>query len=278
MDQYDRWRELLASSFDQFMSTLGAYLPSLFGAMVLLIAGILAASLCRWLILRLGQGMDQVAQRLSFGTQYLKLRWPVSRITATIVYWLIILFFITAVAESLGLPGLAEWLGQLIIYLPSILIALLIAWFGVNLGNVAREKLVAFARSNNLLHAEELAAATRIVIIVLAIILGLDQVGVQIKLLEQVFIVIAAAVLFALALSFGLGAGPAMMNIIAISSLKLRYQPGNVISIDDIEGEIQEFTRTAIILRTESGLMTVPAKLFQEKASLQLNPEDQGDG
>ena len=278
MDQYDRWRELLASSFDQFMNTLGAYLPSLFGAMVLLLAGILTASLSRWLILRLGQGLDQVAQRFSLGTHYLHLRWPVSRITAAIVYWLIILFFITAVAESLGLPGIADWIGELIIYLPSILVAGFIFWIGTIFAKVVKEKILAFATANKLLHTGAIAATVQGIIVVLAVILGLGQMGVEISLLEQLFVVTAAAVFFALALSFGIGAGPAMMNIIAISSLKQRYHAGNRILIDGIEGEIKDFTRTAVLLTTRDGLVSVPAKIFQDKASVLLSEPDSNDG
>ena len=278
MDQYDQWREILASSFNEFMSTLGAYLPSLFGAMVLLLTGILTASLSRWLILRLGHGLDQLAQRMSFGSHYLHLRWPVSRITAAIVYWLIILFFITAVAESLGLPGLADWIGELIVYLPSILVAVFIFWLGVILGRVVKEKIRSFATDSKLLHAEAIAISVQGIIIMLAVVLGLDQMGVEISLLEDLFVVTAAAVFFAMALSFGIGAGPSMMNIIAISSLKQRYHHGNRIHIDGIEGDIQDFTRTSVILSTANGLVTVPAKIFQEKASILLEDPDADNG
>ena len=150
MDQYDKWKSVLVSSFDQFMSTLGSYLPSLIGAIMLLLVGVITAWVCRWMILRLGQGLDQMSRKFSFASAHLHLRWPVSRIVSGIVYWLIILFFITAAAESLGLPGLAEWLGKLIVYLPSLFIALLIVWFGFVLGAVVRDKVSNTASANEL--------------------------------------------------------------------------------------------------------------------------------
>ena len=273
MDQYDKWKSILVSSFDQFMSTLGAYLPSLFGAFVLLIVGIIAAWVSRWMILRLGQGLDQMSRKFSFGAQHLHLRWPVSRISAWIVYWLIILFFITAAAESLGLPGLAEWLGKLIVYLPSLLIAILIVWFGFVLGAVVRDKVSNTATANELQHAEELGAAARIVVVTLTIVIGLSQIGIHISLIEELLVVIAAAVVIALALAFGLGAGPAMMNIIAIGSLKQRYNVGDRISIDSVEGVILSFTRTSVIIDLDDGEAMVPAKVFQDKASFLYNGE-----
>lgn len=267
MGQYDKWKSILVSSFDQFMSTLGAYLPSLIGALMLLLVGLVVAWMCRWMILRLGLGLDQMSRKFSFGVQHLHLRWPVSRIISGIVYWLIILFFITAAAESLGLPGLAEWLGKLIVYLPSLFIAMLIVWFGFVLGAVVRDKVSNAATVNQLQHAEELGTAARIVVVTLTIVIGLSQIGIHIELIEELVVVIAAAVVIALALAFGLGAGPAMMNIIAIGSLKQRYKPGDRIRIDTVEGVISSFTRTAVIVEMESGEAMVPAKVFQEKAS-----------
>ena len=52
MNNQDNWKELLAGSFEQFISTFGAYLPKLFSALVLLIAGLIIALLSRWLIMR----------------------------------------------------------------------------------------------------------------------------------------------------------------------------------------------------------------------------------
>ena len=273
MGQYDKWKEILTTSFDQFMTTLGAYLPSLIGAVVLLIAGIIAAWVCRWMILRLGQGLDQMSRKFTFGTHHLHLRWPVSRIIAGIVYWLIILFFITAAAESLGLPGLAEWLGKFIVYLPSLLVALLIVWFGFVLGAVVRDKVIHAATVNELQHAEELGAAARIVVVTLTIVIGLSQIGIHINLIEELLVVISGAVVIALALAFGLGAGPAMMNVIAIGSLKQRYNVGDRIKIDAVEGVILSFTKTAVIIDLENGEAMVPAKTFQEKASFLYHTE-----
>jgi len=276
MEQYDRWKMILVTSFDQFMSTLGAYLPSLIGALVLLTGGLIVAWICRWMILRLGQGLDQISRRFS-GIQNLHLRWPVSRILAGIVYWLIILFFITAAAESLGLPGLAEWLGKLIVYLPSLLIALLIVWFGFVLGAVVRVKVSHAATVNEFQHAEELGATARIVVVTLTIVIGLSQIGIHISLIEELLVVVAAAIVIALALAFGLGAGPSMMNVIAIGSIKQRYNVGDRIKIDSVEGVILSFTKTAVIIDLDDGEAMIPAKAFQEKASFLYNSENPED-
>ena len=153
MNNHDSWEELLAGSFEQFVSTFGAYLPKLFSALVLLVAGLVIALLSRWLIMRLGQWLERLTQRVGIGAYYFRLRWSVARIIATIVYWLVILFFVTAAAESLGLPGITDWLNRLVDYSPSILVAGLIIWTGFALGDFTREKLTAMSAFARVDHA-----------------------------------------------------------------------------------------------------------------------------
>jgi len=108
----------------------------------------------------------------------------------------------------------------------------------------------------------------------LTVVIGLGQIGIHIQLVEYLLVVIFAAVAIALALAFGLGAGPTLSNIIAIGNLKQRYHPGEQIKIDLIEGRIVSFTKTSVIVDTGAELATVPARLFQEKASFQHNVDD----
>ncbi len=270
---YDNWKELLTNSFDQFVSTFLAYLPNLFSALVLLIVGLIIAALIRSFILRLSQWLEQFAQKIGISSYYFRVRWPITRIIATIIYWLVILFFISAAAKSLGLPGIAEWLNKLIDYSPSILVAALIIWAGFVLGDYAREKLAARLGGSRTRQAEHLGNAARILVITLTIIIGLGQLGVEVDLPAQLLVILASAVMLALALAFGVGAGTTVANIIALRNLGRHYQKGQRIRIGELEGEIVELSKTAVILDTEAGQAMIPAKLFQEQSCILLDEE-----
>ena len=272
--QYDNWKELLSNSFDQFISTFWAYLPNLFSAVVLLVAGLLVAALIRSLIVRLGQWMEQFAQRVGVSSYYFRVRWPITRIIATIVYWLVILFFVTAAAKSLGLPDIAEWLNKLIDYSPSILVAALIIWAGFVLGDFTREKLADRLGGSRVKQAEQLGSAVRLLVITLTIIIGIGQLGIDVRLLAQLLVILMSAVMLALALAFGVGAGTTVANIIALRNLSRHHQAGQRIRIDELEGEIVELSKTMVIINTESGQAMIPAKLFQEKACILLDEDD----
>lgn len=272
--QYDDWKDLLTNSFDQFISTFMAYLPNLFTALVLLVAGLLVAALIRSLIIRLGKWLEQFAQRTGISSYYFRVRWPITRIIATIIYWLVIIFFVTAAAKSLGLPGIAEWLNKLIDYSPSILVAALIIWAGFVLGDFTREKLAARLGDSRIQQAEQLGNAARILVITLTIIIGLGQLGIDIDLIANILVLLISAVLLSLALAFGFGAGTTVANIIALRNLSRHYHTGQRVRIGDVEGEISELSKTTVILDTDSGQAIIPAKLFQEETCVLLDEED----
>ena len=271
---YDNWKELLTNSFDQFVSTFLAYLPNLFSALVLLIVGLIIATLIRSFILRLSQWLERFAQKIGISSYYFRVRWPITRIIATLMYWFVILFFVTAAAKSLGLPGIAEWLNKLIDYSPSILFAALIIWTGFVLGDFTREKLTVRLGGSHNKQAGQLGSAARILVITLTIIIGAGQLGIDIDLIAQILVLLISAVLLSLALAFGFGAGTTVANIIALRNLSRHYQAGQRISIGDLEGEISELSKTTVILDTGSGQAMIPAKLFQEKACILLDEEN----
>ena len=278
MNHYDKWKELLVSSFEQFVSTLGAFIPSLVGALLLIAVGIIIAGMLRWLILRMGAGIDNVVQRSGIGSGYLRLKWPVSRIIGGIAYWLTLLFFLTAAAEVMGLPGFADWLSRLIAYLPSVLVALAIIFLGFALGAFARDKVTDAALSARIVHPEKLGAGARYLVITLTIVIGLGQLGINVSLIEYALIILIAAASLAIALAFGLGAGPTVTNIIASRHLRRHFRIGQRVRIGDIEGQILEFENTAVVLDTDAGRTLMPAKSFQEEASVLVDDAPGSNG
>lgn len=272
MNDYREWQKLLEGSFREFVTTLGEFLPSLVGAAVLILAGLIIAWLSKWIILRVGTGIDRLANRAGIGFIG-RMRWPLSKILAGLMYWLIILFFATAAAESLGLPGLAEWLKKLFAYLPSVLAALFIIFAGFVLGGMVRDRIVNAALAANIMHAELLGAMMRAVVIILTSVIGLSQMGIDIRLIEYLLVIFAATTLAAFALAFGLGAGPTVSNIIASRNVRRHYRIGQRVRVGDVEGHILELSPSFVILDTEQGRTLIPAKVFGEEVSVLLDSE-----
>ena len=63
----------------------------------------------------------------------------------------------------------------------------------------------------------------------------------------------------------------AVANLIASHYLVRVYRPGQRVRIGEIEGRIVEFTRGAVSVETEEGRALVPARLFEDLASVRLD-------
>lgn len=273
MNQFAELKDLLTESITRFIDTAGAYMPRVLGAAALLITGLVLAWACKWMIIRLGKWIDRLVHTIGIASFDIRLKWPVTEILAWITYWVVILFFITAAVEALGLPTLAVMLGKFINYLPSLIIAGIFIAGGVVLGNNLRDRITSGAQAAGLRQAQILGNWVRLIIIILAFVVGLAQVGINVKLFEQILIIIIAALAGAVAVSFGLGASSTVSNIIAARYVRSNYQVGQLIKIQDMHGVIIELLPTGVVLDTEKGRTIIPAKLFDQEASVLL--EDQ---
>lgn len=277
MDNFTEAKGYLFDSFQQMVQNVGAYLPNLLGAVALLIAGFILAWAVKWIILRLGAGIDRVVQAIGIGSLHMRLKWPVADILGWLVYWIIILLFFRAALASLKLPLLADLLDKLLNYLPNIFIAALFIIGGTVLGNTIRDRMTVSARSTGLRQAEVLGGLVRICIIALAVIVGLAQIDLDVRLFEYILIIFVAALAGSIAMAFGLGAGSTVSNIISARYVRKNYQAGQWIRIKDMQGKILEILPTGVVLDTRTGKTFVPAKLFDEEASVLLDNTSAND-
>ena len=271
MKLYDVLKELLQDTFSQFIHVAGAYIPNLLRALALLITGLVLAWTAKWLIIRLGKGIDHLVHAIGLASFNIRLKWPIAEILGWIIYWVVILFFITAAVKNLGLPALAELLSRFINYLPTLLIAGIFIAGGVVLGNNMRDRITSGARSAGLRQAEILGSWVRMIIIILAFVVGFAQIGLNVRLFELILMIFVAALAGAVALSFGLGAGSTVANIISARYVRSNYRVGQLIRIQDMQGKILELLPTGVILDTDKGRTFIPAKIFDQEASVLLD-------
>lgn len=278
MDPISTWRLTVTQSFSDLGVVLGAWLPSLLGALVVLVLGWLLARGVKALILRLGEGLDQLAVRLGWRrhTRRLAVQHTPAQIIATVFYWLVLLLALTLAADVLGLPGLSGGLGKLLSILPALFGAGTIFLVGYLLANVTREAVVRTSTG----HAARGVLVARLLhglILAISALLALGQIGVDVSLLATLMVVAFSALAGAIALAFGLGARDTVGNMIAAHYLRRAHRIGARVRIGEIEGEILEFTPTLVLLETDEGIAAVPAHRFELDASVRLDPEAVGD-
>ena len=252
------------------------FLPRLIGALAILAVGWALALLLRWVARRLIAGLDRVipSRRIQSILRRVGMQRPASEVTGGILYWIVILLFLTAATETLGLPVVTTWLSGIALYLPRILSAVLIGFAGLLGGIFLRDLTISAAASAGLANGRTLGRLAQVAVLLVSLLVAVDQIGVNISFVTTVVITLLAALLFGGALAFGLGARVTVGNILASHYLQKTYSVGQQVRIGEWEGEIVQITATAVVLESAAGRAMVPARMFSETASVLLTGRD----
>src|SRR5687768_18265892 len=195
--------ERLQSSFAQFAE----FVPALLGALIILFAGYLLAKLIE-------RGTERLFRRMRLN--YLLERGGVmeaversgshfnpSRVLANLIFWFVMFVVIMIAANALGMETLADVFSELVGYIPSMMAAIVLLIVGIVLGRFVGGLILASAGA--IQGGPTLARVGRWGVIVLAIFIALQQLGIANEIVVTAFAILFGAVALALALSFGLG-------------------------------------------------------------------------
>jgi hypothetical protein len=189
------------------LAQLWEFVPALVGAAVVLFAGYLlaklvqkgAARLLRRIhlndVLRKG-GVIQAVDRT--GTHF-----NPTRVVANLLFWLVMFTVMLIAANALGLDSLAQVFSELVSYIPSVIAAIVIVILGIVLGDFVEGLIM--ASTSALPGGPTLARAGKAGVILLAVFMSLQELGVATEIVTTAFAIIFGAVALALSLSFGLG-------------------------------------------------------------------------
>jgi len=193
----------LQESFAQ----LYRYVPALFGAMVILFAGYLLARLFE-------RGTERVLRRLKFN-QLLERGGVMAsveragshvnptRIAASLGFWFVMFTVMLVAANALGLQSLANVFSELVSYIPSLIAAIVIIIVGIVLGGFVGGLIMASA--GGLHGGPTLSRVGKGGVIVLAVFMALQELGVASEIVTTAFAILFGAIALAIALAFGLG-------------------------------------------------------------------------
>ncbi|APG27853.1 hypothetical protein A7E78_08415 [Syntrophotalea acetylenivorans] len=257
------------------------WLPMLGAALVLLLVGWLAARLAQFAVGEILKrlGLDRLGEKAGAARllQDLSMDASVSRLLARLIYWLVLLVFVLAAAESLGLQGMSTTLQSVVDYLPKVLAAMLILLLGGLIARLVGNTLGAMADRSGIRGGLALGQASRYIILVFVGVLALEQLGVQTALLVSFATVLITALMLALALSFGWGSRELARCIMAGFHLREVFLVGQILQVRGHRGRLTAIGPIKTMLETELGRVSLPNYVFTEEEVVIL-PEEESDG
>ncbi len=198
----------LVTSFNLAVADLIAALPNIIGALLLLLVGWIVSGI-------IGRIVAGVLQRVGADRMFAQHGHSVygdagrsftpSNVAGEVVKWLIRLVFLVAAANLLGLTQISVLLNQIILWLPNLLVAAIILLVAPLIGRFVRGAIEVGAGEMGFSNASLLGRMAEIAIIVFAVIIAINQIGIAANLVNTLFIGVVAALALAFGLAFGLG-------------------------------------------------------------------------
>lgn len=188
---------------------IGAFLPRLALALAVVIAGWLGAKVIKFAVVKglrainfnvltERAGMDGFLRQGGIASD-------TTDIFGLLVYWLVILAALVIACNGLGLTYITDLLGQVVLFVPKVIVALVILAFGTYFAAFVGGTVVAYCRNVGMQDADMLGRLAQYAIIGFVVLIALDQVSVGGAIIRQSFLIVLAGVVLALALAFGIG-------------------------------------------------------------------------
>jgi len=245
---------------------LANLLPSLLAAVALMLAGWLVARLLRALTVR-GVGLlESLLARLAgpAGAEFVRSARSGAAL-GTAVFWIVLLLFAAAATAVLGLEVFTDWLGRLLDYLPTLAAGVLIVVAGYVLAGFAADLVRASTRRLASPQQEALARLAQGATLVASILIGADQIGIEVTWLAIFAAIIVGSLLFGVTIAVSLGARRYVSNLIGAHYLAQSFEIGQRVRVAGHEGRVLQFTPTSIVLETAEGRVSLPGRVYHDE-------------
>ena len=264
----------MTSTVLSFFNSVFSFFPRLIGAVVVLALGFGLARLFSRLALRILSriGLDKLGERLNevqFIRQ-LQTEIKLSEVISKIIYYFILLIFITASTETLGVEAISKMIQSLVAFIPRLIAAAIMLQIGIMVADALKKAVTTLAASFNIPSARNLGTVVFAFVLLVVIISALSQAGINTTLLESSFNLLIGGAIFAFALGYGLSSKEIMVNTLSSIYSRSQFEIGQRIRIDDIEGTITSINQSTILLQTGKDITRIPMSTLQNKIIVYL--------
>lgn len=147
-----------------------------------------------------------------------------SELVSRFVFWLVWLGFILLGVSVLGILGLQYEISRFFFFLPRLFVALLILFFGMLAASFFSRAILLAAVNANLPTPRLLSTSLRIIIIIFALSMCFEEIGVAEQTMLVAFGIAFGATMFGLALAFGLGGKDLAQNFLEKRFIRARKE------------------------------------------------------
>lgn len=201
--------DITIASVREIMLQIAAFLPKFALAIGVLLVGWLLAKLVKLAIIKGLRAINfNVLSERAGLEDFMKqggIETDTTGVLGMLAYWLVILAALVIGFNSMGLTYITGLLGEVVRFVPKVIVAILVLAFGGYFARFVGNAVVAYCKNIALQDGELLGKLAKYAIMTFVVLIALEQVNVGGYIVQQSFLIILGGVVFALALAFGLG-------------------------------------------------------------------------
>lgn len=213
----------LLNVFNSTLSLAASFVPKLVAGFLLLFIGLVVASLLKDLIIIIFQyfSISKWLEAAGLAKESEVKVWP--KLLSELVRWTVIFTFLMSAVEAWGAPRVGDVLRQLLLFLPNVFVAIIIAFAGMVVARLLFDIVRHSLRGLGSRESFVLANIAKYAIIFFTSLIILTQLGVAAELVKILFTGIVGMLALAFGLAFGLGGQDEAKSILR----KLRQKLSN---------------------------------------------------
>jgi hypothetical protein len=207
----------LAQSWDNFATAFVLFVPRLVAATIIFAGGFVIAIVSRKIIRAVLASLhfERLALRTGASEMLRVADMPSAELLiAKIVFWIVWIGFIVSAVDTLQFGAFQGLVEQFFRFVPRVLLALLVLVIGLLVANfVWRATLLALV-NGGLPGARLLSGTMRLLVIAIAVVMALEQLGLATAVVLTAFAIAFGALMLGLAIAFGLGGRDAAAQLL----------------------------------------------------------------
>jgi len=208
---------VLRTAWQEFLNGVQVFLPHVLAMLSLIVVGWLIAAVLSFVMRHVLRWLkfDALADRLGATAMLRKVTSrTASDVGATMVFWIVWMAFLLSGLGALGFSGMETLTADFMAFLPRLVIGIVILVVGMIAANFAWRATLLAAVNSRMPSARLLSGAVRWLIIVLAVAMALEQIGVAKTIMLTAFAILFGALMFGVAIAIGIGGGPVARRLI----------------------------------------------------------------
>ncbi len=200
------------------IAQIGQFFVNILLVLIILLLGWLASRLIKFLITKLLKSVkvDDLSEKVELDDLLSKggIPYTLSELIGIVFYWLSLLITFIMAINAIGLTIANDLLNRLVLYIPNIIAGVFILILGMFVATMLRNIVQTAATNAGLSQAKLLAKIVEVVVVVFAVLVSFEQLGIAPRLIELIVSIILASFGLAFALAFGFGCQDTARNFV----------------------------------------------------------------